>query len=119
VTREIHVELAPSPAEVVVCSCTDVPIVPGAPAASALLAAWVREQIGPGAEVCANADGSVSFAREPWGAENGGTHQAVSAPAWEGWSEKPPVGTEALLGCGFVEIHVGRWIWQTVSASGA
>ncbi len=69
--------------------------------------------------VCANADGSVSFAREPWGAENGGRHQAVSAPAWEGWTEKPPVGTEALLGCGFVEIHVGRWIWQTVSASGA
>ena len=33
--------------------------------ASALLAAWVREQMGPGAEVCANADGSVSFAREP------------------------------------------------------
>lgn len=40
-TREIHVELAPSSAEAVVCSCTDVPIVPGAPATSALLAAWV------------------------------------------------------------------------------
>ncbi len=63
--REIHVELAPSPAEAVACSCTDVPIVPGAPATSALLAAWVREQMGSGAEVCANADGSVSFAREP------------------------------------------------------
>ncbi|MBA3402219.1 MAG: hypothetical protein H0U05_09575 [Actinobacteria bacterium] len=50
-TREIHVDLAPSPAEVVVCSCTDVPIVQGAPAASALLAAWVREQIGPGADM--------------------------------------------------------------------
>ncbi|CAN5207933.1 hypothetical protein BH20ACT13_BH20ACT13_21500 [soil metagenome] len=30
-----------------------------------------------------------------------------------------PVGTEALLGCGFVEIHVGHGIWQTVSASDA
>ena len=33
--------------------------------ASALLAAWVREQMGPGAEVCANADGSVSFLASP------------------------------------------------------
>ncbi len=63
-TREIHVELEPEPGDAV-CSCTDVPLVPGASATSSLLAAWVREQMGPGAEVCANADGSVSFAHEP------------------------------------------------------
>jgi hypothetical protein len=28
----------------------------------------------------------------------------------------PPVGTEVLLGGGFVEAHVGRGIWHTVAA---
>lgn len=31
------------------------------------------------------------------------------------WYDDPPVGTEALLGDGLVEVHIGRGIWQTVT----
>jgi len=33
--------------------------------ASALLVAWVRERMGPGAEVCANADGTSALLSSP------------------------------------------------------
>jgi hypothetical protein len=33
------------------------------------------------------------------------------------WSDDPPVGTEVILGGGFVEVYVGRGIWLTVAVS--
>jgi hypothetical protein len=32
------------------------------------------------------------------------------------WYQEPPVGTEVRLGGGFVEVHVGGAVWQTVAA---